>query len=257
MADDHAILFERQDDLGMLTLNRPQARNSLRLDDVRLLGERLTEAMSSGVRCLMLSGAGDAFCAGRDLKETDPENDDTRAILRDVINPVLLSLYDLPLPTIAVVKGPALGLGFGLALACDLTLAAENAVLGSPFRNIGCVLDSGGHYFMERRIGRHRAAELIFTGRLISGREAAQLGLINRAIGALALDAEAEALAREIATGPTAAFRASKRILNNDAGMSNVLDLEAAAQAEALASRDGREGIRAFQEKRKPRFTGA
>jgi enoyl-CoA hydratase/carnithine racemase len=170
---------------------------------------------------------------------------------------VLLRLYHLPIPTVALVRGPALGLGFGLALACDITLVADDALLGSPFRTIGCVLDSGGHYFLERRLGRHRAAELVFTGRLLSGREAAQIGLVNRALAAVDLDAHGLELAREIAAGPTAAFRSSKEILRGDRALPEILELEARYQAEALASRDGREGIRAFQEKRKPKFIGS
>ena len=253
---ESAIVLDRDGDLAVLRLDRPGAKNSLRLDDIRLLRDLLERVAASDARCLLLRGTGDAFCAGRDLKETDPERDDTRAILAELINPVLLQLDGLPIPSLALVRGPALGLGLGLALACDITLVAENALLGSPFRAIGCVLDSGGHHFLERRLGRHKAAELIFTGRLLSGREAAALGLVNRAVAALDLDAEGLRLAREIAAGPTAAFRASKQILGEDRGLPEVLDLEARYQAEALASRDGREGIRAFQEKRKPRFVG-
>lgn len=251
-----AIILERDDDVALLRLNRPEARNSLRLDDIRRLAGLLEEVASSGARCLVLRGSGAAFCAGRDLKETDPERDDTRAILGGLINPLLLRLCDLPIPTIAMVRGPALGLGLGLVLACDIALVAEDALLGSPFRAIGCVLDSGGHYFLARRLGRHRAAELIFTGRLVSGREAAVIGLVNRAVAALDLEAQALLLAHDIVAGPTAAFRAAKQILAGDRDLPEVLDLEAQYQAAALASRDGREGIRAFQEKRKPRFTG-
>jgi 2-(1,2-epoxy-1,2-dihydrophenyl)acetyl-CoA isomerase len=252
-----AIILERDGDVAIIRLDRPEARNSLRLDDIRLLRDLLDRVAASDARCLLLCGTGDAFCAGRDLKETDPERDDTRAILAELINPLLLRLHDLPIPSLALVRGPALGLGLGLALACDITVVAENALVGSPFRAIGCILDAGGHYFLQHRLGRHKAAELVFTGRLLSGREAAAVGLVNRAVAALDLDAEGLKLAQEIAAGPTAAFRASKRILGGDRGLAEVLDLEARYQAEALASRDGREGIRAFQEKRKARFIGS
>jgi 2-(1,2-epoxy-1,2-dihydrophenyl)acetyl-CoA isomerase len=251
-----ALQLARDGDVAILRLDRPEAKNSLRLDDIRLLRELLERVAASDARCLLLRGTGDAFCAGRDLKETDPERDDTNAILAELINPVLLRLHALPIPSLALVHGPALGLGLGLALACDITVVAENALLGSPFRGIGCVLDSGGHYFLERRLGRHKTAELIFTGRLLSGREAAAINLVNRAVAALDLDVEGLKLAREIAAGPTASFRASKQILGGDRGLREVLELEARYQAEALASRDGREGIRAFQEKRKPKFVG-
>jgi enoyl-CoA hydratase/carnithine racemase len=252
-----AILRESLGDVAVLRLNRPQARNSLRLEDIRLLREEIESIGASPARCLLLAGTGDAFCAGRDLKEMDPERNDAMAVLAELINPLILSLRRLALPTVAAIRGPALGLGFGLALACDVSLVAENAVLGSPFRNIGCVLDSGGHFFLAERLGPHRAAELIFTGRLLSGREAAAIGLVNRAVPALTLAAESEKLAASIASGPTGSFRASKEILVQPRPLAEVLELEAKFQAAALESHDGREGILAFQEKRKPRFVGA
>jgi enoyl-CoA hydratase/carnithine racemase len=141
-------------------------------------------------------------------------------------------------------------------MACDIALVADDALLGSPFRNIGCILDCGGHYAMAERIGPHRTAELIYTGRLISGREAAAMGLVNRAVGATDLMTEARRMARHIAEGPTVAFRISKRILLAKAEYERVLDLEAEGQAEALRTADGVEGFKAFQEKRRPKFQG-
>ncbi|MBP2309608.1 enoyl-CoA hydratase [Azospirillum melinis] len=251
-----AIRVDRQGDVAVVTLNRPDLKNSLRLSDISTLSAVLDDIPGSGARALLLRGEGGSFCAGRDLKETDPETDDTLAILRDVINPVFLKLRDLPIPTVAAVRGPALGLGLGLALACDVTYVAEDAVLGSPFRNIGAILDSGGHYFLADRIGPHRAMELIVSGRLISGREAAAMGIVNRAFGALDLDQAAGGFARSAAAGPTLAFGFSKAILRAPRKLEDVLELEARYQAEALGSNDARAGIRAFQEKRKPVFTG-
>jgi enoyl-CoA hydratase/carnithine racemase len=253
---ERAVLLAHADSVAEITLNRPQAKNSLRLDDMRLLANIIEEALAGPARCLLLMGAGDAFCAGRDLKETDPVNDDTRAIIVDLVNPLLKRLREAPLPTISAVKGPALGFGFGMALACDITLVADTAILGSPFRNIGAVLDSGGHHIMRERIGAHRAAELIYTGRLISGTEAAALGLVNRAVPAAEVDTAARAMARSIADGPTGAFRASKRILAEARPFDEVVAMEAVAQAEAFAGPDGREGVAAFKDRRKPRFVG-
>lgn len=252
-----AIRVERQGAVAVVTLNRPDSKNSLRLSDISALSAVLDGIPGSGARALLLRGEGGSFCAGRDLKETDPETDDTLAILRDVINPVFLKLRDLPIPTVAAVRGPALGLGLGLALACDVTYVAEDAVLGSPFRNIGAILDSGGHHFLADRIGPHRAMELIVSGRLISGREAAAMGIVNRAFGALDLDQAAGEFARSAAAGPTLAFGFSKTILRVPRTLEEVLELEARYQAEALRSNDARAGIRAFQEKRKPVFTGS
>lgn len=239
-----------------LEIDRPQTRNSLTLLEMEALGDLLAGDRMRGARCVVIRGAGPSFCSGRDIREIDPEGEDAEEVLRDRIGPVLRRLYDLPAPTVASVRGPALGFGLGLALACDLTLAAEDAVFGSPFRRIGAVLDSGGHYFLRQRLGRHRAAELVFTGRMLSGLEAAGLGLINEAVPAEALPARTAELSALIASGPTAAFRATKAILAQDRGFDEVLDLEARHQKEVTRGPDGQEGLAAFRERRKPVFRG-
>lgn len=250
------VLLETGDDVARITLNRPKAKNSLRPEDMAMLAERLDEAEKSGARCLVLCGAGGAFSAGRDIAGADPATDDNLGLLRDVIHPVLKKVRDLEIPTVAMVEGPCLGVGFGLAFACDMVIAADDAVMGSPFRNIGVILDSGGHYHLRTRIGVHRAFELIYTGRLIKGAEAAEMGLINRAVPRAELEGEVSKLAAHIATGPTKAFLISKRILNEDLGYESTLDEEAQGQQEACTSADGVEGFKAFQEKRRPVFTG-
>ncbi|MFA5487945.1 MAG: enoyl-CoA hydratase-related protein [Candidimonas sp.] len=243
--------------LGVVVIDRPERKNSLTLQHMHEVGAAFGECVDDGARCILIRGAGDMFCAGRDLLDMDAATEDTEAVLRDRINPALAAVRGCGVPTIASVKGPALGFGFGLALACDITVVADNALMGSPFRNIGCTLDSGGHYYMRERIGVHRAAELIFTGRLISGREAAAMGLVNRSMGALDLDGYVDALARSIAQGPTAAFAATKRILASQGGYDDMAELEAHYQARLLRTSDGIEGLTAFKEKRKPRFSGS
>ena len=220
------------------------------------LGEMLASERVRAARCLVIRGAGASFCSGRDVREIDPDGEDAYEILRDRIGPILQRLYTLPVPTIASVRGPALGFGLGLALACDITIASDDAIFGSPFRRIGAVLDSGGHYFFQRRLGRHRAAELVFTGRMLSGREAADLGLINEAVAADALAARTAELAGLIASGPTAAFRATKDILSEDRSFDEVLELEARYQKEVTRGPDGQEGLAAFRERRSPVFRG-
>jgi len=250
------VLYARDGEVAEIAFNRPKQKNALRPEDLALLVRHLDEAERAGVRCLILRGEGGSFSAGRDIADADPATDDNEGILKSVINPVVKRVHTLPLPTLAAVEGPCLGIGFGLAFACDIVLAAEDAVLGSPFRNIGCILDCGGHHVMRERIGAHRTFELMYTGRLISGREAAGMGLVNRAVGATDLLAEARRMARHIAEGPTAAFRISKRIMLQDASYERVLDLEAEGQGEALRTEDGVEGFAAFREKRRPRFVG-
>ncbi len=253
---DGTVLLERQGAVAEIAFNRPESKNSLRPQELALLAEHLDAVEASDARCLLLRGEGGAFSAGRDIAGADPATDDNEALLKDGINPVLKRVKDFPLPTVAAVEGPCLGIGFGLAFACDIVLAADDAVLGSPFRNIGCILDSGGHWFMADRIGTHRTLELIYTGRLISGREASDMGLINRALARLDLLPEARKLAGNIAAGPTIAFKISKRILAEGADYARTLDLEAEGQAEALRTEDGVEGFKAFQEKRRPTFHG-
>lgn len=248
LIDDGAVL--------VLELDRAQTKNSLKLIEMEALGETLASDRVLAARCLVIRGAGTSFCSGRDVREIDPDGEDAHEILRNRIGPVLQRLYTLPVPTIASVRGPALGFGLGLALACDITIASDDAIFGSPFRRIGAVLDSGGHYFFQQRLGRHRAAELVFTGRMLTGREAADLGLINEAVAADALAARAGELAALIASGPTAAFRATKEILSDDRSFDEVLELEARFQKEVTRGPDGQEGLAAFRERRAPVFRG-
>lgn len=240
----------------VLEIDRAQTKNSLKLVEMIALGETLASERVQSARCLVIRGAGAAFCSGRDVREIDPHGEDAHEILRDRIGPVLQRLYTLPAPTISSVRGPALGFGLGLALACDITIASDDAIFGSPFRRIGAVLDSGGHYFFQQRLGRHRAAELVFTGRMLNGRQAADLGLINETVPADALAARTAELAALIASGPTAAFRATKTILAEDRSFADVLELEARYQKEVTRGPDGQEGLAAFRERRSPVFKG-
>lgn len=241
-----------------ITLQRPDVLNSL---DEAMVGE-LHDALDGCVdaRVVVLRGAGRGFSAGRDLSGASPLEEDAKAILAELFNPLVTKLRNLPMPTIAAVHGPALGVGFGLAMACDLLIAAEKSKLGSPFANIGCVLDSGGHAALVQRVGPHRALELIYTGRLLNGTEAAEMGLVNEVVADDELEARVDALATALASGPTAAFAASKKIVHQLADSSldfaGVLDAEATAQGDLAGGPDYVEGISAFMEKRKPAFRG-
>jgi enoyl-CoA hydratase/carnithine racemase len=211
------------------------------------------------VRALILRGEGRGFCAGRDLADAEPGAEDAEAILAE-INPLFSRVAGFPAPTFAGVHGPALGVGLGLALACDVVWVAEDAKIGSPFARIGAVLDSGGHHHFVHRVGPHRALELIYTGRLLSGLEAAGWGLVNAAVPGDQLVATVRAMAVSVAQGPTTAFLLSKqlvgRIQQQGLTFEEVLAAEANLQGEASRTRDYAEGIGAFQEKRTPKFTG-
>ena len=254
------ILLERDDDVAELVLNRPERRNALDQPAVAAFAGALDELEKSPPRALLVRGEGKGFCAGRDLSDAEPMTEDAEAILRDGLNPLVARLAGLPCPTVAAVQGAALGTGLGVALACDLLLVGESAKLGSPFAAIGAVLDSGAHHFLCSRIGPTRTLELVYTGRFVSGAEAVEWGIANRVVPDEELLGEARALVATIAAGPTQAFLHSKRIVarivDGKASLDDVLVAEAAAQGAAARTHDYGEGITAFQEKRKPTFTG-
>jgi len=247
--------------LAELVLDRPAKLNAMNAAMVAQLQEALAVVEGSGARALLLHAEGRAFSAGRDLAEADPLHEDGEAVLRDVFNPLMLRLAGLACPTFAAVQGACLGTGLGRALACDVVYAADDARIGSPFARIGAVLDSGAHTALVRRIGPHRALELVYTGHLLSGREAAEMGLINRSVPAEELLERSREVARAAAAGPTAALLESKRLVARlgaePLGLAEVLRLEAEAQGRASRTHDYREGISAFQEKRPPEFLGS
>lgn len=249
--------------VGELVLNRPDKLNAMNAALVAELNAALDEAEAKSaareIRCLLVRGEGRAFCAGRDLADAQP-GEDAERILTDVFNPLMARLAAFTAPTVAAVQGGCLGTGLGLALACDLLYAAEDAKLGSPFARIGAVLDSGAHHAFVERLGPHRALELIYTGRLLSGTEAAAWCLVNAALPADRLLEHARTVAFQIADGPTYAFLESKRLVqrmhDESLTLAQVLAAEAQAQGRAALTDDYAEGMRAFQEKRPPVFRG-
>jgi enoyl-CoA hydratase/carnithine racemase len=249
-----------QDDVAHVTLNAPERLNALGPDDLRELDAAYAEAEAAGVRALVLRGEGRSFCAGRDIAGVDPATDDVPAYLDGLVTPLLRRISAFPAPTFAAARGAALGVGLGLLVATDVVYVAEDAKVGSPFAALGAALDSGGHWLLVSRLGPHRALDLIYSGRLISGAEAVAGGLFSRALPADQVEAAVEEAAGAAARGATQAFLASKRIV---AGLRDgTLDLwesvaaETAAQTALRDTQDYREGFAAFQQKRPPVFRG-
>lgn len=253
---DAGIQLSRQGELAILEIGLPQAKNSFRTENAQALSRLLGAAVQGGARAVLLRGAGPVFSAGWDITSIDPAADDPMAVIGEVVGPLCRQLRELPVPTVAAVAGPALGFGFGLALCCDMVFAADDALFGSPFRHLGMVPDSGTHHHLLSRVGFSLASELIYTGRLLSGTEAAALHLVNRAVPADQLIEQATAFAAGIANGPTQAFALSKEILLQGGDFNSLLVHEARQLQRVFNTADLREGIAAFQQRRKPQFQG-
>lgn len=247
-----------------LTLNRPDKLNAFNA----ALGRALIEALDAAAaepqaRAVLLTGAGRAFCAGQDLDERDPRKadgpPDLGATLEGVYNPIVRRLRALEKPVICAVNGVAAGAGANLALACDLVLAARSARFIQAFAKIGLVPDSGGSWLLPRLMGEARAKALALTAEPLPAAQAAEWGLIWKAVEDDALMAEAEALAARLAEGPTVGLGLTKRAIQAaaDQGLDAHLDLERDLQREAGRTPDYAEGVAAFLEKRRPDFRGA
>jgi enoyl-CoA hydratase/carnithine racemase len=243
-----------------VTLNAPAKLNALGPEDLDALGAAYAEAEAAGVRALVLRGEGRAFCAGRDIAGVDPREDDVLGYLEGRVEPVMRRIAEFPAPTFAVAHGACLGVGLGLLIASDVVYVAESAKIGSPFVNLGATLDSGGHALFFERLGAHRTLDLIYTGRLMTGAEAVALGLFSQALPDDDVLAAARAAAAKAADGPTQAFVASKRLIaalrDERVGFWRSMTDENRAQAALCDTDDYREGFAAFQQKRRPAFTG-
>lgn len=243
-----------------LVLDRPEKLNAVGPAMADSLQDHLDQLASSEARAVMLRAEGRAFCAGRDLR-ADWASEEPEELLERVFNPLVAGVAKLPMPTLAAVQGHCLGVGLGLALACDIVVVAADAQLGSPFGKRGTLLDSGGHALLLQRLGRSRTLELIYTSRLLDGGEAEALGLANLCVHVDELTVQARRLASEIGAGPTLAFKQSKRIIGELDEDRRLLDVslrsEAVAQGWIFRSDDFREAMAARAESRPPVFRGA
>lgn len=246
--------------LAEVVLNAPNKLNSLDANDLDELQARIQKAAECGAKALLLRGEGRAFCAGRDIAKVDPATDDVAGYLEGRVTAVMQALSSFPAPTFASVHGACLGVGLGLALACDVVYVAEKAKLGSPFANLGATLDSGGHWLFTERLGTHRTLDLIYTAEFMSGREAVEQGLFSRWVADDELLEFTQERATRAASGAQLAFAASKQLVqeirDQRIGMWESIAHENAAQAQLCSSADYAEGFAAFQQKRAPKFEG-
>ena len=254
------ILVERSEGVVTLTLNRPEkknAANAVMWDELLAAFEEVAD--NDGDRVLVITGAAGsgAFCSGADLTDVAREQRHGLPRMRH-IGDVALRLHRLPKPTIAKVNGVAAGAGCNLALGCDLVVASEDARFSEIFAKRGLSLDFGGSWLLPRLIGLHKAKELAFFADVISAKEAADFGLVNRLVPAAELDAFVGDWARRLAAAPPQALSMTKTMLNNSfaVSMEQALEDEARSQTVNFATADLVEAMAAFVQKREPKFEG-
>ncbi|MET9995022.1 enoyl-CoA hydratase-related protein [Streptomyces mutabilis] len=249
----------RKGPVEWIVLDRPDRLNALDEPTRRaLLAALLGAEEDPEVRCVVLTGSGRAFCVGQDLAARH-ELDDAGATVRDTYNPLVTVISTMDTPVVAAVNGLAVGAGMGLALVCDLVIAAEEASFACSFGKVGLVPDTGVSSVLVGALGHARAFDLAVTGRSLRATEAHGLGLVNAVVPAGDLEREAQARADALAAGPVTALALTKRIfrLAAHAPLAEVIAAEADAQGVAARSPEHAEGVAAFTEKRTPRFTTA
>jgi enoyl-CoA hydratase/carnithine racemase len=257
------VLCRVEERVAWVTLNRPEAKNALTLEMKQALVHLLPVlGEDSEVGAVLLTGAGQAFCAGGDTKrmarEGAPPSPDERKRQLRWEHGIPLALHRMPKPTLAALPGPAAGAGFSLALACDLRVMAESAFVTTSYVKLGLSGDYGASWFLSRLVGPARAREILFLGDRLSARECLALGLASRVVPDAELEACARDLARRLANGPPIALGYMKDNLNRALGESleTLLDLEAERMVDGATSEDYVEAVRAFEARRPPVFKG-
>ncbi len=258
-----------EDGVGTITMDRPERRNALSGEMIAAMARALADFETDDeVGCVVLTGAGGAFCAGGDVKGMAAGGDaggSGGSSLDAVVHLQRLShratsgkLHEMPKPTLAAISGPAAGAGLSLALACDLRYAAFGSVLTTAFAKVGFAGDYGGTWFLTRLVGPAKARELYYFSEKLTAEDGVALGIVNATFPLETFDAEVAAVARRLADGPRVAYRYMKENLNRamDAGLGECLDLEATHHLRTGGTEDHREAAAAFVEKRVPVFKG-
>lgn len=253
------VSLEISGGIARITLDRPDARNTVSLELARDLHDA-TSAMSSdpNVRAVLITGRGDSFCAGGDLKSFYAQPDMSAHIkeVTDYLHPAIDNIDQIDAPVVTAVRGAAAGAGLGLACVGDIVLASTTAKFVSAYTRIGLVPDGSTSWSLPRLVGVRRALELTLTNRMLDAVEALEWGLVTRVVEDDQLDAEAEALVTELAAGPTHAFGRARRLIRDSLGRSAIEQMAAEQEAivESAKTADAKEGVGAFLEKRTPKF---
>ncbi|HSN38580.1 MAG TPA: enoyl-CoA hydratase [Burkholderiales bacterium] len=254
-----SIRITKQNGVATVLLNRPDKLNALSAEMYHELADQF-EALGKDdeVRAVVLTGAGRAFCAGGDVGsmggyDVVAGRKRSRGHHRAIIN-----LHNLEKPVIAAIRGPAAGVGASLTLACDLIIASETAYLLMAFKNVGIPPDGGAIYFLTQYLGVARAKELVYTARKLPAKEAREMGIVMKVVPDGDLEAEANALAQELATSATYALSLAKKLFQAmyTPTLEQLLEMEILAVCGARLTHDHQEGVAAFKEKRKPKFEG-
>jgi 2-(1,2-epoxy-1,2-dihydrophenyl)acetyl-CoA isomerase len=257
-----SVQYELAEGVATITLARPEAMNSLTAETKTRLREAVERAREdTAVRAVLLTGSGRAFSAGQDLREHGANLDAGRGLagtLEEHYEPIVRALMEMPKPVVAAVNGVAAGAGASLAVACDVRLASDRASIGFTFNRIGVHPDWGASYYLPRLVGTGRAAELILSARMVDAAEAERIGLFQRVFAADEFEAGVRAFARELAEKPPLALSAAKHSLSisPESDVEMMMQAELEAQMRLFRSADVREGITAFNEKRKAVFRG-
>ena len=252
-----SVLLEMRDGVAVITLNRPDAQNTVSLQFAMDLDE-VTQKVH-GARAVLLNANGKSFCAGGDLKEFGGKGDELAGHIQEVLSylhPAIERLDSLDVPVVAAVRGSAAGAGLGLACAADIVLATPDAKFVSAYTRIGLSPDGSTSYSLPRLVGMRRALELVLTNRVIDSSEAQEWGIVTRIVADEQLDDEASALATQLASGATAGLGAARRLVRDSLGrtLAHQLDMEAEAIFRSASDANAKEGIAAFLEKRSPNY---
>lgn len=256
------VLVEKFDGVGLVTLNRPDRLNAMSTELIYALVEALNGlAADRSVHCVVLTGAGRAFCAGGDIQgmtTREPQTFEEGVEEQQEFHQAAALLHNMRKPTIAMVNGHAVGAGLSLALACDLRIAGESAKFGTAFMRVGFAGDFGGTWLLTSIVGTAKARELYFSAEIVGAEDALRLGLVNRLVANAELRDAALDLARQLAAGPSVAYGYMKENLNlaQHARLEDALLAEARAHRRTGQTSDHREAARAFLEKRPPQFSG-